>query len=91
MPKFREKYLPVTTKDMAVNFDSLFALNKSSAGLISKCSYDGSKYTIEMDYYIWDWYDFPPDKTAELYSFNTFNYARSFEVVGKIRINYTWE
>ena len=38
---------------------------------------------ISYDYYIWDYYDWGPGQ-ADLYSLNTFNYARNFINVGQL-------
>ena len=77
--------------DMAISLDSLLALNSSTAGIMAKCSYDGSEYTIEMDYYIWDWYDYSPYLKEDLYSLNTFGYAKSYEVIGKTHKKISWK
>ena len=82
---------PVQLAEMSLSFDTLSALNSSYAGIYAECSYDGEEYKMEMDYYIWDWYDFSPDLLPSLYSLNTFDYAQSFEVIGKTHFSYSWK
>ena len=61
------------------------------------CSFDGKKYTLELKYYIQDYYEFCDDR--EFMGFNlrelgylvAFDQAKPFETVGSYYATVTWE
>lgn len=85
------------------NADAWASLNKCNAVITAECTYDGTKYSATVKYYVVDRYDFyepdPADGKNNEVGFVTndgyvilsyFDYAEPFDVVGYYTQSFEW-
>lgn len=85
------------------NVDAWASLNKCNAVMTAECTYDGTKYSATVKYYVVDRYDFyepdPVDGKENEVGFVTndgyvilsyFDYAEPFDVVGYYTQSFEW-
>ena len=87
------------------NLNGFFALHGASTGVSGNCTYDGSKYTMDLYFYLQDYYDFyyPDDNNwqanqsfflleiNELAFLVKFGYATPFEACGVMHTKVEWK
>ncbi|MCM1090242.1 MAG: cellulose binding domain-containing protein [Butyrivibrio sp.] len=66
------------------NLDAFGTFNKSNASITIHCKYDpkARTYTMDFDYYLMDFYDFP--NGTMLWEANLLGICRSYELYGKV-------
>lgn len=83
--------------------EMFLAINKCTAGMVAKCSFDGKTYHAKVNYYILDYYDFyePTNKDGKnRIGFITnddyvllalFNEAKPYDVIGEYSVDIYWD
>lgn len=101
-PDFNYSVSPYATINNFIDYDGFTSLNKADAGATFRCSYNGETYSLTLNYYILDFYDFY-EKQKPLYSqvgfasndeyvvLSYYNKAAPFRVVGNYRETITWK
>jgi len=83
--------------------EMFLSINKCSAGMVTKCSFDGKTYNAKINYYIQDYYDFyEPNKkdgnnrvglvtNDDYVLLALFDEAKPFDVIGSYSLDIYWD
>lgn len=78
--------------------DWWYSIGNSTAAITAKCTNDNGIYTLELYYYIQDFYDWEKNSEArgglvndgEMYELHEAGYAREYEVLGSYNTTIVW-
>ena len=79
------------TVSAVVSLKSFLAVNDGYAVYVAKCTYDGQRYDIYYNYYIYDYYDWDSKVIEDLYALNVYGICESYISIGKIEGHATFE